>query len=156
MRALVNLRLFTVGAAVAIVHLVTGLAIWLGNASYALHTTPINLISIAFGNSPSTVGSVLIITALLALIPFLVKEPNRGLLVACIFPQQVLLFLHLFSIFGALITGHYPDGYVPNGGSIFIFIDQLWLMTIVFWHTMEYWTTLAWPRKGDNNVQKSL
>ena len=155
MKRLVNLRYFTVGAAVAIIHLVTGLTLWLGNATYALHTTPINFISNIFGNSPITVGSVMIITALLALIPFLSDRPRRGALIALIFPQQILLFLHLFSIIAALISGHYPDGYVPQGGSVFIFIDQLWLLTVIFWHSMEYWATLAWAKKEEIRVAKA-
>ncbi len=56
---------------------------------------------------------------------------------------------------GAVVSGHYPDGYVPEGGSIFIFVDQIWLMTIIFWHTMEYWTTLTWVKKEEPNVQNN-
>ncbi len=94
MKSPINLRLFTIGAAVAIVPLVTGLTIWLGNATYALHTTPINLISVAFGNSTTIVGLVLSITAIMALIPFFAGKASRGLLVLLIFPQQVLLVIH--------------------------------------------------------------
>ena len=72
MNTLVNLRLFTIAAAVGIIHLVTGLTLWLGHATYALHTTPMNLISIAFGSNPTIVGLVLVATAIAALIPFFV------------------------------------------------------------------------------------
>jgi hypothetical protein len=37
-----------------------------------------------------------------------------------------------------VIAGHYPDGYVPAGGSFFIFAGQAWLLMIVMFHTAEY------------------
>jgi hypothetical protein len=38
----------------------------------------------------------------------------------------------------SIMTGHYHDGYVPNGGSAFIFADQIWLLMAVIVHTLEY------------------
>jgi hypothetical protein len=38
----------------------------------------------------------------------------------------------------SIMTGHYHDGYVPNGGSAFIFADQIWLLMVVIVHTLEY------------------
>lgn len=155
MKAVVNIRLFSIALLVAIVHLASGLDIWLSHANYALHTTPLHLIAVAFGNSSTAVGLVLIITSILAFIPFLIKNASRGMLVYFIFPQQVLLFLHLFSVLGALITGHYPDGYMPEGAANFIFNDQIWLTGIVFWHTIEYLITLTLSSfKGENSVEK--
>ena len=37
-----------------------------------------------------------------------------------------------------IISGHYHDGYVPDGGSAFIFADQIWLLMVVVVHTFEY------------------
>jgi hypothetical protein len=37
-----------------------------------------------------------------------------------------------------IVSGQYPDGYIPVGGSAFILTDQIWLLAIVVAHTFEY------------------
>jgi hypothetical protein len=80
--------------------------------------------------------SILIMTAVLAIIPYLMREPRRRSLL--ILPQQCLLLMHFVSAGVAIMDGHYHDGYVPNGGSAFIFADQIWLLMVVVVHTLEY------------------
>jgi hypothetical protein len=46
--------------------------------------------------------------------------------------------MHFVSAGVAIMDGHYHDGYVPNGGSAFIFADQIWLLMVVVVHTLEY------------------
>jgi len=41
-------------------------------------------------------------------------------------------------VINAILNGHYHDGYVPDGGSAFIFADQIWLLMVVVIHTLEY------------------
>ena len=46
--------------------------------------------------------------------------------------------MHFVSAGVSIMAGHYHDGYVPNGGSAFIFADQIWLLMVVIVHTLEY------------------
>ena len=55
-----------------------------------------------------------------------------------ILPQQCLLLMHFVSAGVSIMAGHYHDDYVPNGGSAFIFADQIWLLMVVIVHTLEY------------------
>ena len=52
-------------------------------------------------------------------------------------PQQILLLAHFASAFLAIMFGQYPDGYTRDGGSAFIFVDQVWLLMVVVLHTFE-------------------
>jgi hypothetical protein len=74
----------------------------------------------------------------MAVAPFLRRPPTRSFFMAMVAPQQALLLSHLVSVMFAVITGRYPDGYAPAGGSFFIFADQSWLLMIVIFHTAEY------------------
>lgn len=141
MKTPVNLRFFTIAVLVAISHLAIGLMVWLGNVEPALHTTQMDLISKIFNYNPMTVGLVFAISAIMAAIPFIETYPRRrGLLL--VIPQQVILLIQAVSILLALWNGHYPDGYVPKSGSNFIFVDQLMLLTLIVWHTLEYYLTM--------------
>ena len=46
--------------------------------------------------------------------------------------------MHFVSAVLATMAGHYHDGYVPSGGTAFIFADQIWLLMVVVVHTLEY------------------
>jgi hypothetical protein len=118
-------------------HFITGLLIVLGLGEGALHTTPMSLISTICNYNVEAVGLILIATALFAALPFAMVV-SRETFVFCIAPQQILLVLHCTSAVMAISSGHYPDGYVPAGGTYFILIDQIWLLLISIWHTAEY------------------
>jgi hypothetical protein len=70
--------------------------------------------------------------------PYLMLQPRRIWFMLLILPQQCLLLMHFVSAAIAIISGHYHDGYVPDGGSAFIFADQIWLLMVVVVHTFEY------------------
>ena len=89
-------------------------------------------------HNPINVAFILVITAVLAVIPYLMRKPRRIWFMLLILPQQCLLLMHFVSAAIAIISGHYHDGYVPNGGSAFIFADQIWLLMVVVVHTFEY------------------
>ena len=65
------------------------------------------------------VAIILIVTALMAVVPFLLAKPTHLLFMAMVAPQQMILLSHFVSVAIALISGHYPDGYVPAGGGVF-------------------------------------
>jgi hypothetical protein len=132
----VELRHFFVTPGVAAAHALSGVAIFAGAAS-VLKTTPLYLLGSIVPN-PTAAAIVLIATAALAIIPYLLREPRRRWFMLLILPQQCLLLMHFVSAVIAIMVGHYHDGYVPSGGSAFIFADQIWLLMVVIVHTLEY------------------
>lgn len=134
--ASLNLRYFSIAIGAAAVHFLSGLDILVGDGS-VLATTPLFFMSFLLG-SHYAVAAILIFTALMAVVPFLMTKPTHLLFMAMVAPQQMLLLSHFVSVAIALISGHYPDGYVPAGGAYFIFADQAWLLMIVALHTAEY------------------
>jgi hypothetical protein len=104
----------------------------------ALHTTPLSLLSYVLSERPRAISFVLIATSILAVLPFVLKPKNHFVFIFLLAPQQVLLLAHFTSAFLAIMFGQYPDGYTPDGGSAFIFVDQVWLLMVVMLHTFEY------------------
>jgi hypothetical protein len=104
----------------------------------ALHTTPLSLLSYVLSERPWAISFVLIATSILAVLPFVLKPKNHFVFIFLLAPQQVLLLAHFTSAFLAIMFGQYPDGYTPDGGSAFIFVDQVWLLMVVVLHTFEY------------------
>ena len=134
--ARIALRHFFVTPGVAAAHALSGLAIFAGAAS-VLKTTPLYLLGSIVPN-PAVAASILIATATLAIIPYLTGETRRIWFMLLILPQQCLLLMHFVSAVLAIMAGHYHDGYIPSGGSAFIFADQIWLLMVVVVHTLEY------------------
>jgi hypothetical protein len=133
---IVELRHFFVTPGVAAAHTLSGVAIFAG-AESVLNTTPLYILGLIVQN-PIGVAFILIIAAVLAIIPYFMREPRRSWFMLLILPQQCLLLMHFVSAGIAILNGHYHDGYVPNGGSAFIFADQIWLLMVVVVHTLEY------------------
>ena len=132
----VELRHFFVTPGVAAAHALSGVAI-LAGAESVLKTTPLYILGLIVQNSIN-VAFILIITAVLAITPYLMREPRRSWFMLLILPQQCLLLMHFVSAGVSIMVGHYHDGYIPNGGSAFIFADQIWLLMVVVVHTLEY------------------
>jgi protein-S-isoprenylcysteine O-methyltransferase Ste14 len=132
----IELRHFFVTPGVAAAHALSGVAIFAG-AESVLKTTPLYLLGLIVQN-PIYVAFILIITAVLAITPYFMRKPPRSWFMLLILPQQCLLLMHFVSAGVAIMAGHYHDGYVPNGGSAFIFADQIWLLMVVVVHTLEY------------------
>ena len=137
----------TIAIGVAIVHFFTGLDILFGGGAAVLITTPLAFFSKLFDSLIPPVAAishanmmamVFIIAALMAVISFLRLAASPWLFMLLLAPQQLLLLSHLMSIQAALFAGQYADGYVPKGGSFFIFADQIWLLMIILIHTREY------------------
>ena len=135
------MRNFYVAAGVGFVHIFTGLLIFASlDPSAITHTTPIAIMS-RFLGSPYVTAAVLISVGIPAIIPMLKPGICRLGFILLVAPQQVLLFTHAASAIWSISVGHYADGYVPAGGSLFIFADQIWLLTLVAFHTVEYMRT---------------
>ena len=132
----INLRFFSIAIGVAIVHFSSGVIILI-NAK-ALHTTPLSLLAQVLSEKSWAISFVLIATSILAVLPFVLKTKSHWLFVILVASQQILLLAHFMSAFLAIMSGQYPDGYAPDGGSAFIFVDQAWLLMIVVLHTFEY------------------
>jgi hypothetical protein len=128
-------RRFVVPLAVATAHAISGVAILTG-AHSAMHTTPLYILGLLVNDI--TAALILIVTALLAVIPYLMWKPSHLVFMTLLLPQQCLLLMHFVSAVVTIVSGQYPDGYMPVGGSSFILTDQIWLLAIVGAHTFEY------------------
>jgi hypothetical protein len=132
-----ELHHFFVTPGVASAHALSGFAI-LAGAESVLKTTPLYILGLIVRH-PSTAAFILIVASVLAITPYLMREPRRRWFMMLVLPQQCLLLMHFVSAVIAIMVGHYHDGYVPSGGSAFIFADQIWLlMVVVVVHTLEY------------------
>ena len=132
------MRNFYVAAGIGLVHILTALAIFASDDPSAIaHTTPIAFMYKFFGN-PYIIVLVLIAAGVPAMIPFFKMSIQRITFVLLVGPQQLLLFSHAASAIWAISVGHYADGYIPVGGALFIFADQIWLLALVAFHTVEY------------------
>ena len=131
-----HLNTFSVAIGVAVVHFLSGIALLVNNGG--LRTTPLFFLATFFHYNAIPVAGIFIGTALLAIAPFLVRSPSRALFMICAARQQFLLLLHFASATTTVLIGQYPDGYIPEGGMYFIFVDQIWLLMICIWHLIEY------------------
>ncbi len=104
-----ELRHFFVTPGVAAAHALSGVAIFAG-AESVLKTTPLYLLGLIVPN-PIIAAIILVVTAVLAIIPYLMREPRLSWFMLLILPQQCLLLMHFVSAAIAIISGHYHDGY---------------------------------------------
>jgi hypothetical protein len=124
----VEVKTLAVTTLVGIAHIVCGIAVLVDPV--ALNVTP--LAALASMNNPVLAGWGLIVVGVMAVVAcnmtFVVN-------VLMLLPQQALLILQVLSISKVLITGQYPDGYLPSGGSWFILTDQIWPWLLTVTHT---------------------
>jgi ABC-type polysaccharide/polyol phosphate export permease len=104
----IELRHFFVTRGVAAAHALSGMAIFAG-AESVLKTTPLYILGLIVHN-PINVAFILVISAVLAVIPYLMRNPRRIWFMLLILPQQCLLLMHFVSAAIAIISGHYHDG----------------------------------------------
>src|SRR3974390_3460355 len=86
---IVELRHFFVTPGVAAAHALSGLAIFAG-AESVLKTTPLFILGLIVHN-PTVVGIILVVTAVLAVIPYGMRKRRRSWFMLLILPQQCLL-----------------------------------------------------------------
>ena len=81
------------------------------------------------------ISFVFIATSILAVLPFVLKPKNHLVLMFLVAHNKILSLAHFASTFLAIMFGQHPDGYTPDGGSAFIFVDQVGLLMVVVLHT---------------------
>jgi hypothetical protein len=120
-----GIKTLAVTTLVGIAHIICGIAVLVDPV--ALNVTP--LAALASMDNPLLAGVMLIVVGILAV---LACNMAFAMNVLMLLPQQALLILQIWSISTVLITGQYPDGYLPSGGSWFILTDQIWpwLLTV--------------------------
>jgi hypothetical protein len=120
-----GVKTLAVTTLVGIAHIICGIAVLVDPV--ALNVTP--LAALANMDNPLLAGVMLIVVGILAV---LACNMAFAMNVLMLLPQQALLILQIWSISAVLITGQYPDGYLPSGGSWFILTDQIWpwLLTV--------------------------
>lgn len=137
---MINFRFFSLALGVAWAHIASGILIFLN--FNAIKVTPLAFLKVIPIPQPFN-GTILILASLLVFAAYVTntnKNVKPWITLTLLLPQQFLLLLSLISILLAVATGTYPDGYSPQGGGIFILADQLWMLTICIWHTVEYYS----------------
>ena len=105
----------------ATLHLVEAFII--AGSGAADNSIPIASLLNAFQGQRITLAATMLLAALLAL---RVARQRPGLVaIFVLIPQQSLLVITAIGAFAYACMGHYADGYVPAGGGLFIFADQL-------------------------------
>ena len=84
--------------------------------------------------SPATAAGLLIWAGLFGIFGSR-RAVSRASRIALVAPQQTVLILELAAVCWALLKGRYPDGYEPQGGALFILVDQLGWWFICASHT---------------------
>lgn len=115
---------------VGIAHIICGITVYF--APVAFRVTPLSGLydfSQWIGIGSQGGAFILLLVGILAV---LARNFNYLACIVLLLPQQGLLLFQIYSISAVLVTGHYPDGYLPLGGSWFILADQIWpwLLTV--------------------------
>jgi hypothetical protein len=120
-----GVKTLAVTTLVGIAHIICGIAVLVDPV--ALSVTP--LASLTYLGNPVLAGTLLVVVGMMAVYACNMAFAMNVLM---LLPQQALLILQIWSISAVLITGQYPDGYLPSGGSWFILTDQIWpwLLTV--------------------------
>jgi hypothetical protein len=101
----------------------------------------INALLRVTGGRPTPLALILLGASILALAPIFVFR-SRMLAAAALLPSQSLFFITAGAALVAAIIGQYADGYAPNGGGLFIFVDQLPCMAFAIQYSVAVyrWT----------------
>lgn len=142
---------------VGLAHIVCGIAVIV--SPEALNVTPLaTLVHIAEHLNyikGGFVGAVMFMAGVMAVMGgSLHLAFPRPVHMALFFPQQLLLLLQLYSITVALITGVYPDGYIPQGGAFFILSDQIWAFILACTHSVWLAAMLYFGGKQESGTNR--
>lgn len=119
---------------VGLAHIASGIALLISPA--AADVAPLYTFTHMIGAYKAT-ATILIAAGVMAVIgssTFLIVPQNWRTIL--FIPQQILLAFHVFSISKSLITGEYPDGYIPQGGGWFVLADQIWAWVLAVSHSV--------------------
>jgi pheromone shutdown protein TraB len=75
-------------------------------------------------------GGILIASTPISIAASLARVP------ILLLPQVLISFIYAAGSIDASVSGTYADGYTPNGGSPFIFNDQIGIITLLFIHSI--------------------
>ncbi len=127
-----------VGLLVGLAHFVSGIAVLVGPD--AINVTPLAALHHAalwLGYTQGgLVAAILLLAGLMAIVGGNLRAAPRAVHGVLFLPQQALLLLQIYTITLALITGVYPDGYIPQGGAWFILSDQIWAWVLAVSHSI--------------------
>ncbi len=128
--------------AIGIAHVISGVCIIIAPEALMVSSLAgLNWITTIY-SSASVIGGVLIIifggmAVAAGTHSFPIATDWRVRMIA---PQVFLLVFALASIITAIAKGHFPDGYVPKGGSVFILADQSIVAVVAIFHVLSVLT----------------
>jgi hypothetical protein len=135
---------------VGIAHIVCGIAaIYVPNVLNVAPLSGLHQLGEYLSWPQQSEGFLLLLVGALAVIASQLQFAMRVLL---LIPQQLVLLLQIWSISTALVTGHYPDGYIPAGGPWFILTDQIWAWILIISHSLWLAAYIYQGARGDGRT----
>jgi hypothetical protein len=148
-------KTYFVGTLVGIAHIALGIAALVEPASWRVtHLASLHDVVSYSGYGPEAAGFVLLfagVTAVFGATNGL--RLGRWLRASFFIPQEVLLLLQIWSIIVAVVTGAYPDNYIPVGGAWFIMADQVQALILALSHS--FWLALLLYKGGASGLHKT-
>jgi hypothetical protein len=123
----------------AVLHSIeAGIIIWTPNAD-----SSIGMASYLATASDRRVLSVLMLAASASAVVGAFKRNLTAIF--ALLPQQTMLCITAVGALYFAVAGHYADGYVPNGGGVFILADQLPRVLLCLLHSVAFYQWINAP-----------
>lgn len=100
----------------------------------------------------ASLAGVLVMAGLLA--RHAMRKSTLSAMTVCLLllPQQILLLIAWFAALSAIFSGHYADGYRPDGAGWFILGDQTVLLVLAPSYVVALFCRASARARGDDNL----
>lgn len=124
---------------VGVVHIISGICILLEPSAIMVSSfAGIKWVTTLYAPAESLSGFMLIAVGTAAIIGGTRSVPIfTATRLKLIGPQVILLVFTLASVLCTMAEGRYPDGYIPDGGTLFIVADQSLAAVVSLFHVLE-------------------
>ena len=97
---------------------------------------------------------LLLAASALALAPIFVFR-SRAVAMLALLPSQSMFAITAAAALSASIVGEYADGYIPKGGGLFIFVDQLPCMAFAIQYSVAIYRWIWFSERRDQQARCS-
>jgi hypothetical protein len=104
---------------------------------------------VPFISRETLVGCLFLAGAGMALYAIHSRWLSHRAVVAMLLPQQTLLIITALGALTAVWSGHYPNGYAPDGGGWCVSTDQIWRILIAPIYT---WALFARAMRHEHSI----